>query len=168
MQVISVRYIVERLEADPISPARGLKHLHRETFVPASVADTFAFFADASNLQRITPRSLDFKILTPVPVVMREGVEIDYRLRVHGFPIPWRSRIDVWEPAVRFVDRQIVGPYRWWHHDHRFEATARGTRVVDHVEYVARARWISDPIVSRDLHKIFAYRQAALRQVFHG
>lgn len=162
------RFITERVQADPIPPARGLMHLSRELLVPASLEETFAFFADASNLQRLTPPSLHFTILTPVPVVMRAGVEIDYRIRVHGLSLPWRSRIDVWEPAVRFVDRQIVGPYRWWRHDHLFEAAAGGTRVVDRVEYLPRASWISAPIVSRDLDRIFDYRHAALREVFHA
>jgi len=127
----------------------------------------FAFFADASNLERLTPPWLKFRILTPMPVVMGPGVEIDYRIGIYGLPIPWRSRIDVWEPGVRFIDRQLVGPYRWWRHEHRFEAVAGGTLVVDHVEYVPRAAWISAGLVRRDLERIFVYRQNALRQIFH-
>jgi len=80
--------------------------------------------------------------------------------------LPWRSRIDVWEPGVRFVDRQVVGPYRWWRHEHRFEPVAGGTRVSDHVEYLPRLRLFSRRLVERDLGRIFDYRQQALTRIF--
>jgi ligand-binding SRPBCC domain-containing protein len=141
-------------------------HLHTETVVAAGLADTFAFFADAWNLQRITPPWLHFRILTPRAVVMREGTRLDYRIRLHGIPIPWRTRIDVWEPGVRFVDRQVRGPYRLWRHEHRFEAVPDGTRVVDHVEYLPPVRWLTAGLVRRDVERIFAYRQEALTAIF--
>ena len=97
---------------------------------------------------------------------MREGVEIEYRITLYGVPIPWRSRIDVWEPGVRFVDRQLVGPYLWWHHEHRFEAVAGGTRVIDDVEFVPRVAWLTGAMVQRDVERIFSYRQQALRLLF--
>lgn len=148
------------------TPRQGLMYLQREIVVPASVEDTFAFFADASNLERLTPPWLRFAVLTPMPAVMREGLEIEYRIRLYGLSIPWRSRIDVWEPGVRFVDRQLVGPYRWWSHEHRFEEVPAGTRVIDRVEYVPRARPVSGGLVSRDLERIFSYRQQALQMIF--
>ena len=101
-----------------------------------------------------------------MPLVMREGLEIDYQILLHGFPIPWKSRIDVWEPGVRFVDRQLSGPYRWWHHEHRFAPAPGGTRVIDHVEFVPRLRWATGRIVRRDVERIFAYRKDALQQLF--
>jgi ligand-binding SRPBCC domain-containing protein len=143
-------------------PVRGVGRLHRETVVPASLEDTFAFFADAANLERLTPPWLRFEILTPMPVPMQAGLEISYRITLYGIPIPWESVIDVWEPGVRFVDRQTVGPYRWWYHDHRFAVDPNGTRVIDDVEYVARGRWISSWFVRRDLERIFNYRQETL------
>jgi len=153
------------LAADASEPRR-LKRLCREIIVPASLTDTFAFFADAGNLQRITPPWLHFSVLTPMPVEMRAGLQIAYRISLYGLPIPWHSRIDVWEPGVRFVDRQIVGPYRWWRHEHRFEAVRDGTRVIDQVDYVPRAEWASGALVRRDLQRIFAYRSEVLRRIF--
>jgi ligand-binding SRPBCC domain-containing protein len=147
-------------------PARGLARLHRETIVPASLEDTFAFFSDASNLERLTPPWIRFRITTPLPVVMRVGLEIDYRIVLHRWPIPWKTRIDVWEPGVRFVDRQLAGPYRWWHHEHRFESSPRGTRMTDDVEFVPRLRRISGRMVRRDVERIFDFRQEILRQIF--
>jgi ligand-binding SRPBCC domain-containing protein len=157
--------LLARMLTADATPPRRRRTLHRETTVPASVEDTFAFFADAGNLQRLTPSWLHFAIHSAMPMVMRTGAEIDYRIRVHGLTIPWRSVIDVWAPGVCFVDRQTIGPYRWWRHEHRFEAVAEGTRVIDRVEYLPRASWLSAALVRRDLDRIFSYRQEALRDL---
>lgn len=149
------------LAADPSAP-QHVESIHSEIIVPASLADTFAFFADAANLQRITPPWLHFSIATPMPVDMRAGLEIAYRISLYGLPLPWRSRIDVWHPGVCFVDRQLVGPYRWWRHEHRFEIVRGETRVTDHVEYAPRLRWLSGAVVRRDLRRIFEYRSEIL------
>ena len=149
------------MRASPTRPRR-ISELHRETIVPSPLDETFAFFADAGNLERLTPPWLNFRIRTPRPIAMREGAIIDYRIVLYGIPIPWKTRIDVWEPGVRFVDRQLFGPYVWWRHEHRFEPTPQGTRVIDHVEYVPRARWLSTALVRRDVERIFAYRQGVL------
>lgn len=143
----------------------GVQTIHVETEVPTPLDQTFAFFADAANLQRLTPPWVHFQIRTPLPIEMREGALIDYRIAVHGLPIPWRTRIDVWEPGVRFVDRQLAGPYRWWRHEHRFLAMPSGTRVIDTVHYVPRAAWLSSWLVRRDVSRIFAYRQQALQHL---
>jgi ligand-binding SRPBCC domain-containing protein len=149
-------------------PSRGLEHLRAEAVVPASLRDTFAFFANAANLERLTPPWLRFRITSPLPVAMRAGAEIDYLITLHGLPIPWRTRIDVWEPGVRFVDRQVRGPYRWWHHEHRFEAVPGGTRVIDEVEFVPRLRWVTGGKVRRDVERIFAYREDTLPHIFES
>lgn len=153
------------LRAETVRPPR-LAHIHRETVVDRSLEETFAFFADAANLEALTPTWLNFRILTPQPIVMREGTVIDYRIVLYGVPIPWKTRIDAWEPGLRFVDRQLIGPYRWWHHEHRFERVEGGTRVIDHVECQPRARCVSGAIVRRDVERIFAFRQERLRTLF--
>jgi ligand-binding SRPBCC domain-containing protein len=140
--------------------------LRYETVVPAPLDAAFAVFSDASNLQQLTPSWLQFSIVTPLPIVMRVGLEIDYRIRLYGVPLAWTSRIDVWEPEYRFVDRQIAGPYLWWRHEHRFESAGGATRVIDEVEYVPRAAWMTARMVRRDVERIFRYRQGALQQIF--
>jgi ligand-binding SRPBCC domain-containing protein len=140
--------------------------LKYETLVRAPLETTFAFFSDASNLERLTPRWVRFSILTPLPIVMRAGLTIDYRIRLHGVPLAWTSQIDVWEPNHRFVDRQIAGPYLWWRHEHRFELAGDETRVIDEVEYVPRIAWMTARVVRRDVERIFRHRQQALRQIF--
>jgi ligand-binding SRPBCC domain-containing protein len=165
------RTILQRLAWAPRAgarPADGISTIHEETVVPATVEETFAFFSEATNLERLTPPWLNFRIRTPLPIVMREGLEIDYDIVLYGLPVPWRSRIDVWEPGARFVDRQVLGPYRWWHHEHRFEAAPGGTRVIDHVEFKPRASWVSGPLVRRDVGRIFSYRRQTLPALFGG
>jgi len=84
--------------------------LHTELWLPRSRGEIFPFFAEARNLEAITPPWLRFEVLTPAPVEMRRGTLIDYRLRVHGVPICWRTEIAEWEPLWRFVDVQRRGP----------------------------------------------------------
>jgi ligand-binding SRPBCC domain-containing protein len=159
---------LSRVLAATARPREGLERLERETIVPASLDAAFAFFADAANLEWLTPPWLHLRILTARPLTMRSGLEIEYRIRVYGLPVPWRSRIDTWEPGVRFVDRQVVGPYLWWRHEHCFEPADAGTRVIDRVEYCPRVQWLTHRFVRRDVTRIFDYRERALLEVFHS
>lgn len=160
------------MKAMDVSPAatapRDVTRMHRETLVHAPLTQAFAFFADAGNLERLTPSWLRFSIRTAMPTVMRVGLEIEYRIYLYGFPIRWVSVIDVWEPGERFVDRQLTGPYVWWRHEHRFEASGEATRVIDDVEYLSRAAWMTGRVVKRDIERIFDYRQAALQRIFRA
>jgi ligand-binding SRPBCC domain-containing protein len=101
-----------------------------------------------------------------MPLEMRAGAQIEYRLSLYGVPIRWLSVIDVWEPGVRFVDRELAGPYLWWRHEHRFDAIGESTRVTDDVEYRPRLEWLTGKLVTRDVERIFEYRRAALHQIF--
>jgi len=135
--------------------------------LPRPPADVFPFFADARNLERITPPWLRFRIRTPMPIEMHVGALIEYSLRLRGVPIGWRTEITAWNPPVRFVDEQQRGPYRWWVHEHRFEPIEGGTLATDRVEYgVPGGRLANRLLVGRDLARIFEYRQAVLREEF--
>ena len=142
-------------------------HLHRELLVPQSIDAVWPYFSDASNLEELTPASVGFHILTPQPIVMRQGTLIDYRIRLHGLPIRWQSEITVWEPRCRFVDEQRRGPYRRWVHEHRFQAMGKNTLLVDDVEYaLLGGDLVHDLFVRSALGRIFDYRGVVMRERF--
>jgi ligand-binding SRPBCC domain-containing protein len=138
-----------------------------EQTLPRPIAEVFPFFSDAGNLEALTPPWVHFHILTPRPIEMRVGTLIDYRLRIHGVPVRWRSEITVWEPPHRFVDEQRRGPYRLWRHEHVFEPRDGGTLCRDHVQYAVpfdflTHRWLVRP----DIERIFAFRHEQLAHFF--
>jgi len=142
--------------------------LHSEQWVPRPLDELFPFYADAHNLERITPPWLHFRVLTPGPLEVRRGTLIDYRLRLHGVPFGWRTEIAAWEPPVRFVDRQLRGPYRLWEHEHTFAAHGERTRVVDTVRFAAPLGRLVGPVVRHEVERIFAYRGTALTELFEA
>jgi ligand-binding SRPBCC domain-containing protein len=140
--------------------------LTAETWVPAARDDVFPFFADAGNLQRLTPPWLHFSIRTRQPIAMSRGASIEYRISLHGLPMRWESEITRWEPPDLFVDEQRRGPYRRWIHTHRFIAERGGTRLVDEVSFDLVLGWLAGPLVARDLQRIFTYRHETLHTIF--
>ena len=138
-----------------------------ELWLPRPRDQVFPFFAEARNLETITPPWLRFEVLTPPPIPMRSGTLIDYRIRVHGVPIRWRTEIAEWQPPHRFVDVQLRGPYTLWHHTHTFAERDGGTLCGDVVRYRPRGgalmNWL---FVRRDVERIFRYREQRLRELF--
>lgn len=151
------------------SKSEGQEQLSTVQELPAPLDEVFQFFADPANLERLTPPQLQFEIITPEPIAMGEGTLIDYRLRIHRVPVRWQSEITAYEPGRRFVDEQRRGPYRVWHHEHVFEATDGGTRVIDRVNFAAPLGWLTVPLLVRpDLKRIFGYRRQTLNELFPG
>lgn len=143
--------------------------LRSEVIVPAPLDEIWPFFCDARNLERLTPSFLRFEVLTPEPIDMRKGTLIDYKLRIRGLPIRWRSEITAWEPRHRFVDEQRRGPYRCWIHEHTFEARGDETVARDYVQYDhLGGALVNRLMVGPDVLRIFAYREKMLRQIFRG
>jgi ligand-binding SRPBCC domain-containing protein len=144
-----------------------VRNFESQILLPQSRDKVFAFFSDAQNLDLITPPWLHFRTITPRSGEMRPGMVIDHRLRVHGFPLRWRSEITNWEPPARFVDEQVCGPYRLWVHEHRFEERNSGTLVLDHVRYAVLFDFLIHRLFIRpDIERIFAYREKKLREIF--
>lgn len=143
-----------------------LHQLSRTQLVGRPLPEVFAFFSDASNLDALTPPFLHFRILTPMPVELRVGAQLDYQLSLFGVPVRWRTRISDWQPQERFVDEQESGPYALWRHTHEFEARGGSTLMRDVVDY-------SEPLgpvgtvahrlfVRRTLDRIFDFRRDAI------
>jgi ligand-binding SRPBCC domain-containing protein len=143
--------------------------LRREQWIPQPIEDVFAFFADAGNLEAITPSWLDFQILSPRPMVMQRGAHIHYRLRWHGLTLQWLTEIESWNPPTEFVDVQARGPYRLWHHTHCFEPVDGGTRMRDVVRYALPfgplGRLAHAWRVKSDLEAIFDYRALRVSEI---
>jgi ligand-binding SRPBCC domain-containing protein len=138
-----------------------------ELWLPRPRTEVFPFFADAANLEAITPPWLNFSILTSRPISMKPGALIDYQIRLRGLSLRWRTEISVWEPPFRFVDRQLKGPYRQWIHEHLFEEKDGGTLCIDRVDYaVPGGALINRLFVRRDVERIFAYRTGQLERMF--
>jgi ligand-binding SRPBCC domain-containing protein len=140
--------------------------LERSQRLPRPADGAFEFYADAFNLEAITPPWLRFRVTSRYPIEMREGALIEYRLRLHGLPIRWLTRIEVWDPPRRFVDVQLRGPYALWEHTHTFEPAPDGVVIRDRVRYALPFGPLGSLahalFVRRDLRRIFDYRAAQL------
>ncbi|HRI43738.1 MAG TPA: SRPBCC family protein [Fimbriimonadaceae bacterium] len=147
-----------------------MRRFEGRQIVPARLEDVFEFFSKAENLQRITPPELRFEIVTPLPIDMHEGALIDYRIRLNGLPMNWRTEITLWEPPHRFIDTQLRGPYRVWIHEHRFRAVGGQTEVTDRVDYLAPG-WLLEPLVDRlfvrrRVEAVFEHRARIIEEIF--
>ncbi len=151
---------------------RELRRVQRLPWPPDRVFD---FFADARNLEAITPPFLRFHIVTPTPIALRAGTLIDYRLRLFGLPLRWRTEIESYDPPRGFVDRQVRGPYALWHHTHTFvpltgdRGVVAATEMTDVVRY-AIGRGVLGGLaeglfVRRTLERIFDYRRDRIAEL---
>jgi ligand-binding SRPBCC domain-containing protein len=150
--------IVEGVRASPVESFR----LKREQWIPRSSEEVYAFFANAKNLEAITPSWLGFRILSAEPIVMRKGAQLVYRLRWHWFPMRWVTEITRWDPPTGFVDVQVKGPYSLWHHTHSFQPVDGGTLIGDTVRYALPfgllGRLAHACVLKAELNAIFDYR----------
>jgi len=139
--------------------------------LPLQIDDVFPFFCDVLNLERITPPELHFRILTPYPIEISKGTVVDYRLRLYGIPLRWRSEITTWNPPCEFVDQQVLGPYNTWIHSHLFYEHDGSTIIEDSVHYRLPLWPLSEivaPLVHHQLGRIFRYREQAIRAALLG
>ena len=148
----------------------GHQVLSREQLVPGAPEEVFPFFADAANLEAITPPWLGFRVVSPRAAEMRVGTLIEYELRLHRVPVSWLTRIEEWEPGRRFVDVQLHGPYKLWHHTHEFGPDgAGGTLMRDSVRYALPLGPLGEAarrlFVARDLEAIFDYRRERVAEL---
>ncbi len=146
--------------------------IQREQRVSAPIEEVFAFFSDAANLEKLTPPWLRFRIVTPTPIEMRPGAKIEYRIDWRVVPIRWLTEIEEWTPPHQFVDIQVRGPYRLWHHTHTFRAVDGGTLVGDKVRYALPLGILGSLAhrlaVRRDVERVFDYRAERIAALFEG
>ena len=148
--------------------------LSREQVLDAPPSEVFSFFSDARNLEAITPPLLRFRLLTPEPIAMGAGTFLQYALRIHGVPVRWDTLIQEWEPPHRFIDVQVRGPYRLWHHTHSLEPVDDGSATVmrDTVRYAVGFGFFGEvarrAVVVRDVRAIFAFRAERVPALLAG
>lgn len=144
--------------------------LQREQLVRRPIAEVFAFFADAHNLEALTPPFLRFRILTQPPIAMRAGTRIDYQIRLVGIPLRWETLIESFEPGRRFVDVQLSGPYKSWRHEHEFVEVPDGTLIKDRVTYEMPLGIVGELgralMVRRTLDRIFDFRRQVVAAMY--
>ncbi len=144
--------------------------LQREQLIPCPVEQVFEFFAEVRNLETITPPWLNFKILSRLPVEMRQGAEIEYQLSWRFIGLHWKTVIREWNPPDSFVDVQLRGPYKVWEHTHSFRSDNGGTRMLDTVRYELPLGFLGSLAhavkVRRDLDGIFDFRAATIGRLF--
>jgi hypothetical protein len=157
--------------ADLVGPLRrATREKLTEQWVPQAPEAIWPFFCDERNLEALTPEFLRFEVLGKSSADIGEGTLIDYRLRLEGVPVAWRSRIENWEPGRRFVDTQVKGPYAYWHHLHEFVPLAGGTLMRDVVRYRLPLGWLGSVVAGRHVEsrvdRIFSYRTARIAERF--
>jgi ligand-binding SRPBCC domain-containing protein len=143
--------------------------LSTEQWIAKPVEEIFPFFSDPKNLEKITPPWLKFAIHSQSTESAALGTLIEYRLKMRGLPMRWKSEITEWERNVRFADKQLIGPYKSWYHVHTFTPKDGGTLMVDHVKFelpFGILGKIAVPLVKSDLRKIFSYRLETIKNFF--
>ena len=134
------------------------------------IKEVFSFFENPENLEKITPTNLGFKIKTPKPLVMKEGAEFEYTIRLGIIRFPWKTLITIYDPPFKFQDIQKFGPYKKWEHTHEFIDLGEKTKVIDIVDYdlhfILLKLLIDKFYVKRNIEKIFSYRSAILNKIF--
>jgi len=145
--------------------------LKRKQFIKLPIEKVFDFFSKPENLEKITPSSLSFKIITPIPIDMSKGALIDYTIKLFFYPVHWRTIISDYNPPYSFIDQQIKGPYKFWHHSHEFKEVNDGVEIIDNVKYsvpfgvvgrLAHKIWIRN-----ELNKIFDYRMKIINDLIN-
>jgi len=146
-------------------------HIKFQQFIDLPINDVFNFFSKPENLSLITPPRLKFDILTPAPIIMKEGQLIDYSLTImYCLKLRWRTLITDYNQPYKFVDQQIKGPYSLWHHTHEFEEKDGGTLIHDSVTYAVPFGVIGQLLhavyIKYDIKNIFKYRHKILDAIF--
>jgi ligand-binding SRPBCC domain-containing protein len=142
----------------------------RKTIIKRPLQEVFQFFSKAENLNKLTPKELEFKILTPLPIKMGKGTLIDYKIKLNGIPFHWKTEICEWKENEFFADQQLKGPYRIWYHTHSFSAVEGGTEMTDEVKYLSPG-WFLEPIIQalyikKKVEGVFDYRNSKLKEIF--
>lgn len=150
----------------------GFYQFRRKQYINSTLQEVWDFISSPHNLQRITPASMDFNVLTPnLPAKMYAGMLIQYSVRpMWSIPLNWLTEITHVEPMHYFIDEQRIGPYALWHHQHILEITENGVLMKDIVSYSPPfgilGRLANKLVIENKLKHIFDYRSKVIHQIF--
>ena len=144
--------------------------LYREQYVTATLAEAWDLLKNPANLDLITPEDLQFKIVSPVPLVMFNGLIIEYRIRIPWFGVhTWIAEIKHIREMHSFVDEQRLGPYSFWYHYHQIDAEESRIKLIDRVYYEVPygifGKVIPFFFIRKTLQRIFDYRKQKLAEL---
>ena len=144
--------------------------LRRKAVIEKPIAVVFDFFSKAENLNLITPKDLQFAITSQLPIEMKKGALIEYKIKLNGFSFHWQTEISEWNPPYSFVDTQLKGPYKIWIHQHSFVDKGTYTEMYNTVEFLSPG-WILEPLINRffvekKVKEIFDFRESRLKELF--
>ena len=141
-----------------------------EQIIDSKIDNVFEFFSRPENLEKITPPSMGFNIITPKPIIMKEGAIIDYIVKIMGFPTRWRTMITSYKKNEMFVDEQLKGPYSYWHHKHSFEEVNGKVKIIDEIHYALPLQILRELvhllIIKPQLKRIFSFRFKVIEERF--
>lgn len=149
-------------------------HFHQQQFIQADLDTVWDFFSSPRNLNEITPEFMNFEILEVTgSEKMFSGQLIKYK--VSPFPffrVKWVTEITDVNPKTQFADNQKKGPFRLWHHEHKFTKQAGGVLMEDHVSYAAPfgflGRIANSLFIKKQVNQIFEYRRKKVDLIFNG
>lgn len=161
-----------RIALEDIYPEdnKGIQTKRFQTLLSGSLDQVFHFFSSEKNLEVLTPEFLNFKVQGMSTPEIQTGTFIDYTLKIHGVPVTWKTEILDWKVNQSFVDIQRKGPYRCWHHTHKFEECKGGILMSDTVRWALPlsplSNFVVDEFVDKDVENIFSYRQKKIMKMF--
>ncbi len=138
-------------------------------WLPASPQTLWRFVGDCRHMNHVIPRSVRFEVLSPDVAPVAPGAVYDYRLRLRGVPVRWRTLITEVDHPWSFTDVQARGPYAHFEHRHRFDAWEGGTRVGDVIRYRPPGgplAGVVNQVVARELWLLFKTRHRRLAELY--
>ncbi len=140
--------------------------------IPAELEAVWKFISDPHNLKHITPPSLEFRVISQqVTEHIYAGMIIGYIVKpLLGIPVKWLTEITQVKEKEYFIDEQRMGPYRFWHHQHKIEPIADGVLMTDIVTYAPPFSFLgimaNRLIIRKKLEEIFHFRTNAFAKQF--
>src|SRR5690349_17048581 len=102
----------------------------KQTELFAPVEEVFAFHEQPKAIRELMPPWERTEIIQ-FPDNLNIGAKTILKTYLGPFAQLWEAEHTEYIPNRLFVDVQRKGPFAYWQHRHRFEPTAKGTRMID-------------------------------------